>query len=151
MNLSAIFETKVIPFLREALGCENVRASNVGILNSICGHIIRPEGEADFVFRISEDEYGIELSQSVNRVDSMRQTCYLENPLQITEEILKFVAEYAGIPVLGRIATRSEEFEKTNGTLTGINPELLYGEDEVKEEVPSLDDESSDEGVKELI
>lgn len=149
MNLSQFFEYKIIPSLREVLGQDNVKASQVGVIQSICGHIIRPEGEADMTFRISEDQHGIELALGVNRADVMNVRAYIEDPSLIFDEIINFVKQWSGVNNFGRQGTRAEAWEKVHGTLTGVNPVEYNGLDEI-ENSDKFDDSGDEAVIREL-
>lgn len=132
MNLSQFFQTKIITALRSVLGQDEVKAQSIGILNSICGHIIRPEGEADMVFRIYEDEHGIILKVGVNRTDVMNETIFIANPEDIITHVLEYVKEWDKTPNFGRLGMRADEFEAENGTLTGVDASQYDGLDEIE-------------------
>lgn len=150
MNLSQIFQTRIIPALRAKYGEAEVTASGVSAVNSICGNIVRPGNDANIVFRITEDNFGIVLALGVLRTDVMNQSCYIEDPLLIYDLICDYVEEWEGVESSGRMGTREEYYEKNKGTLTSVKPSEVDGLDDIKA-ASSFEDEAEETKILELV
>lgn len=150
MQLSQFFGTRIIPVLRSLFGEENVTASGVSAVNSICGNIVRPGNDANIVFRITEDNIGIVLALGVGRTDVMNQSSYIQDPSLIIDLIRDYVKEWEGVESVGRMGTREEYYEKNKGTLTGVKPSEVDGLDDVKA-ASTYEDEANDVKIAELV